>query len=54
MKLEILPITDDDFEVFIPPLFTVMGNIPFVATMYPDNHTPRGQRLAIERFMAEK
>jgi hypothetical protein len=54
MGLEVTPATDDDFVLFIPPLFDTMGAYGFVATMYPNNHTEKGQALAIERFVAER
>lgn len=54
MTFEVVPATDDDFALIVPPLFNTMGMAGFVAALYPDNQTENGQKKAIERFKLEK
>lgn len=54
MTFEVLPATDDDYALFVPPLFETMGAAGFVAGLYPENKTEEGQRKATQRFHIEK
>jgi hypothetical protein len=53
-SLEIHPIADDEYHLFVPPLFGTMGMAGFVAGLYPNNNTKEGLQSAEERFKIEK
>lgn len=53
MAFEIVPASETDFSLFVPPLFETMGTIPFVATMYPGSQTDQGLKKAERRFIVE-
>jgi hypothetical protein len=53
LNFEVHPVTEDDFDFFMEPLFSVMGRSAFVTALWPDNQTELGRERAKERWLKE-
>jgi hypothetical protein len=53
LHFEVHHATDDDFDLFMEPLFGVMGRAVFVSALWPNNQTELGRKRAKERWLKE-
>jgi hypothetical protein len=53
LNLVLQDATEDDFDLFMKPLFTVFGKAVFVSALWPDNQTELGRQRAKERWLKE-
>jgi hypothetical protein len=55
MAYRVEPMQDSDLSYIVPGMFEAVGtDIEFINALWPNNHTPDGQRKILSRMLAGK